>query len=347
MRYAIIVLSMTFGLMTSAAAQLSIGFNLPGVSIGVNVPIYPDLVQVPGYPVYYAPRVQSNLFFYDGMYWVYQGDNWYASSWYNGPWGLVSPELVPVFVLRVPVRYYRAPPTYFRGWQSDAPPRWGEHWGNSWQEHRSGWDQWNRNSAPAPAPLPVYQRQYSADRYPQAQQQQALRSQNYHYQPSDPIVRQHFQEPLPAKAPAAPQQALQMPAPVQRAATPRPGGEPGRRPQPIQAAPQPKAPAVQEQKKQPLPVAAPREQQAPAVMQRAPQPKAPVVQEQKKQPPPVAAPREQQAPAVTQRAPQPKAPAVQEQKKPPEAAPREQPPPPAAKKQESSRDKGDPPEQQR
>jgi hypothetical protein len=26
---------------------------------------------VPGLPVYYAPSVNSNFFFYDGMYWVY------------------------------------------------------------------------------------------------------------------------------------------------------------------------------------------------------------------------------------------------------------------------------------
>lgn len=35
-----------------------------------QAPAYPDLVQVPGYPVYYAPRVNENLFFYDGQYWV-------------------------------------------------------------------------------------------------------------------------------------------------------------------------------------------------------------------------------------------------------------------------------------
>ena len=42
---------------------------------------------VPGYPVYYAPGLVSNYFFNDGMYWVYQDDNRYASSWHNGPWG--------------------------------------------------------------------------------------------------------------------------------------------------------------------------------------------------------------------------------------------------------------------
>jgi len=60
--------------------QVSVGIALPGVSIGINVPVYPELVRVPGYPVYYAPQLGANFFFYDGMYWVYQGDDWYASS---------------------------------------------------------------------------------------------------------------------------------------------------------------------------------------------------------------------------------------------------------------------------
>ena len=117
MRSLIIVLSMLFWSVTSATAQVS-------VSIGINVPSYPELVRVPGYPVYYAPGLNSNFFFYDGSYWVYERGNWYASSWYNGPWGLVSPMAVPLFVLRIPVRYYRAPPAYFYGWRPDGPPHW-------------------------------------------------------------------------------------------------------------------------------------------------------------------------------------------------------------------------------
>ena len=197
MRRALVVLSMLFWTTASALAQVSVGvgIGLPGVSIGINVPAYPELVVVPGYPVYYAPRLHSNYFFYDGMYWVYVDDNWYASSWYNGPWALVAPEVVPVFVLRIPVRYYRAPPPYFRQWRADAPPRWGQHYGPQWEQRRAGWDRWNRGSGPAPAPLPVYQRQYSGDRYPRAvEQQQALHGQRYSYQPRDTVVRQHYQE---------------------------------------------------------------------------------------------------------------------------------------------------------
>ncbi|HEX9240838.1 MAG TPA: hypothetical protein VF875_00210, partial [Anaeromyxobacter sp.] len=118
MRYLLVASSLLLGSVTSAHAQVSVSIGLPGVEIGVNQPVYPQLVQVPGYPVYYDPRASSNYFFYDGAYWVYQGDNWYASSWYNGPWQMVGPESVPLYVLRVPVRYYRSPPPYFRGWQA-------------------------------------------------------------------------------------------------------------------------------------------------------------------------------------------------------------------------------------
>lgn len=198
----LIVMLMLACSVTSSEAQLSIGIGLPNVSIGINLPFYPQLSPVPGYPVYYAPGVNANYFFYDGMYWVYQDDNWYASSWYNGPWGGVDPDTVPLYVLRIPVRYYQQPPVYFRGWQTNAPPRWGQHWGNGWEQRRSGWNRWNRKAAPERAPLPVYQRQYSGDRYPHADRQHALRNQSYRYQPRDKTVRQHLRQQTEQRTPA-------------------------------------------------------------------------------------------------------------------------------------------------
>ncbi len=220
MRVGLVALWMLLFSLTPATAQVSVGIGFPGVSIGINLPAYPQLVRVPGYPVYYAPSLNSNFFFYDGMYWVYQGDNWYASSWYNGPWGLVAPAVVPLYILRVPVRYYRQPPVYFGGWRTDAPPRWGDHWGHEWAQGHIGWDRWNRSSAPVLAPLPSYQRQYAGDRYPQAQQQHVLRSKNYRYQPRDVVVREHYQQ-LGAQS---------SPAPAQRTA-PRGHAEKSARPQ--------------------------------------------------------------------------------------------------------------------
>jgi len=230
MRKPLILLWLLFCSIGPAAAQVSVGVAFPGVSIGINLPVYPNLVRVPGYPVYYAPRVASNYFFYDGMYWVYERDNWYASTWYNGPWALVAPEVVPLYVLRVPVRYYRQPPAYFGGWQANAPPRWGEHWGSSWEQSRSGWDNWNRRAVPAPAPLPVYQRQYSGNRYPHVEQQQVIQSRSYRYQPRDAAVRQQYQA---QRAQAAPQGA--------RPQQPQRGGQDAARAQPPSRQGQPAA----------------------------------------------------------------------------------------------------------
>jgi hypothetical protein len=195
MRLPMAAILLAFGICGPAWAQLSVSIGLPSARIGINVPVYPHLIPVPGYPVYYDPRLDSNLFFYDGLYWVYAQDNWYTSSWYDGPWDLVEPEMVPDFVLRIPVRYYRRPPPYFLGWDREAPPRWGEHWGRDWDDRRRGWEHWDRASIPERAPRPTYQRKYSRDHYPRADQRQILRERNYHYQPREEVVRRHFEQP--------------------------------------------------------------------------------------------------------------------------------------------------------
>ncbi len=187
-----------------AAAQVGVGIGIrrENVSIGINLSTYPQLVAIPGYPVYYAPRLPMNFFFYDGMYWVFVDDNWYESTWYNGPWWLVEPDFVPVFILRIPVRYYRHPPAFFRGWRPNAPPHWGEHWGRNWEERRRGWDKWNRSAAPAPAPLPSYQRRYTGERYPrQVQEQHQLQERNYRYQPRDATVQRQYREQAAPRPP--------------------------------------------------------------------------------------------------------------------------------------------------
>ena len=195
MRRTAIVFSVLLAEVCTAETRVSVGFSQPGISIGINFSEFPELQLVPGSPVYYSPRGNTNYFFYDGEYWVYRGDRWYASDWYNGPWDVAEPEYVPIYVLRVPVRYYRAPPQYFFGWRQDAPPRWGDHWGRHWERGRAGWDHWDRHSVPAPAPLPRYQRQYSGDRYPRsAAQRESIRAEHYNYQPREATTQQHFQQ---------------------------------------------------------------------------------------------------------------------------------------------------------
>lgn len=194
MRQLLLALPLCFVQIPASQAQVSvgIGIEMPGVSIGLNLPAYPQMTIVPGYPVYYAPHVSSNYFFYDGRYWVYEDDRWFASGWYNGPWQAVGREYVPSYLLRVPVRYYRRPPPQFRGWSREAPPRWDEQWGHDWAQSRHGWDQRDHHAVPAAAPLPAYQRHYAGERYPHAvEQQQSIRSSNYHYQPREAVVQEH------------------------------------------------------------------------------------------------------------------------------------------------------------
>jgi len=193
MKPASLALSIAIALAGAPAfAQISVGVGLPSISIGLNLPAFPNLTVIPGYPVYYAPSVAGNLFFYDGLYWSLNGDQWYSSRWYNGPWDFVPPEAVPEYLWRVPVRYYRRPPPYFRGWRREEPPRWDEHWGPAWRERHHDWDHWDRHAGPPPAPLPSYQREYRGDRYPGPAEQESVHRQNYPYEHQDPVVRQRM-----------------------------------------------------------------------------------------------------------------------------------------------------------
>ena len=192
MRPALLALAL---LLTPAAAISQLQINIDrggGVHIGVNVATYPTLQRIPNYPVYYAPGIRgANYFFYDGLYWVYEGGEWHTSSWYNGPWHRVDRFEVPVPLLRVPVRYYRSPPIYFRNYRPDAPPHWSEQWGTSWAERRGGWE---RGTLPAPAPLPVYQRDFSGTRYPTVDNQAVILTERYRYQPREVVVQKVYEE---------------------------------------------------------------------------------------------------------------------------------------------------------
>jgi len=194
MRYRTLFLSLLCAAATLASAQnISVFIGEPRATIGIHFASYPEFVRVPNYPVYYAPRVNYNVFFYDGLYWAYYDDRWYASSWYNGPWGIVEPVAVPVAVLRVPVRYYRQRPAYFASWSVDAAPRWDVHYGSTWVENRVDWVNWNRSAMPAAAPLPVYQRQYTGARYPATVEQQVvIQNQQYAYRPRETVVQQFY-----------------------------------------------------------------------------------------------------------------------------------------------------------
>ncbi|MBX3665377.1 MAG: hypothetical protein KF834_06805 [Burkholderiales bacterium] len=192
MRHTLIALSLLLGTAIPATAWIpaAAASSSVSISIGIHHAGYPELVLVPGYPVYYAPQLSANYFFYDGYYWLYHEDHWYMSDWYDGPWTAVDPDDVPLFVLRVPVRYYVNPPVYFHGWYVDAAPHWHLYWGPRWTRYRPGWDHWDRRIVYAPAPLPLYQRHYTGNRYPRGEYRHVIHREHYRYRPHDTALRE-------------------------------------------------------------------------------------------------------------------------------------------------------------
>jgi hypothetical protein len=145
-----LILAVVIGLAVAVPAHAQVHVN-----IGIQLPGPPILEVIPGAPVYYAPRAPANVFFYGHQYWLYHGDGWYAGPTWNGPWVVVEPVRLPAPILRVPVRYYHAPPPQWRGWRADAPPRWDGHWGREWREadHERDWrereERWEHRGKPA------------------------------------------------------------------------------------------------------------------------------------------------------------------------------------------------------
>lgn len=225
-----VAMAMTLTQVPLAKAQVSfgIGAQVPGMSLGISLPVHPDMVLVPGLPVYHAPRLPLNYFYFEGLFWVFLEDDWYTSPWYDGPWHPIGPYEVPDFILQVPVRYYLRPPVYFNGWGRDAPPRWTDRWGRDWHQRRSGWDRPAHRTMPPAAVLPDHQRSYRRGGTPYDEgRQPAIRHDHSRFQPNGPLGRHQYSPPADAH---------RHPAPAAMVRQVRPGVE--RKPMPIrQAAP--------------------------------------------------------------------------------------------------------------
>jgi hypothetical protein len=117
-------------LLAAAAAMLFLGASATAsdvkINIGLGVPPIvltapPQLVVVPGTPVYYAPDVSANLFFYKGRYYTVANSVWSMAPAYGGPWTVIQIGQVPAPVVAVPVEYYKIPPGQLK---KHGPPPW-------------------------------------------------------------------------------------------------------------------------------------------------------------------------------------------------------------------------------
>lgn len=115
------ILALVLARATSArGADVHIGINVgvpPPPPPAIVLPAPPALTIVPGSPVYYAPALPYDFFYYGGLYYVLHDGYWFSAGSTRGPWVAVSQ--LPRPVLAVPARYYKVPPGH---WKRHGPP---------------------------------------------------------------------------------------------------------------------------------------------------------------------------------------------------------------------------------
>jgi hypothetical protein len=102
--------------------NFSLGINMPPLPPAIVVTRPPALHVIPGTPVFYAPEVERQLYFYSGNWYRLYDGYWFRAAYNNGPWAYLSPLNVPYVFSDLSPRYYRVPPReqYRARW---TPPR--------------------------------------------------------------------------------------------------------------------------------------------------------------------------------------------------------------------------------
>ncbi len=121
------------------------------IDISINTPppmVFaspPEMTVIPGnYDyVYIIPEV-SGLYFHSGYWYRHYRGNWFRATFYEGPWVVVYPSMVPTFVLTMPTLYPQYQTVslvrisycdFERNWKD-----WGytRHW-HKYDWYRRGW----------------------------------------------------------------------------------------------------------------------------------------------------------------------------------------------------------------
>jgi hypothetical protein len=109
MRSLAIALLLAACVLLVAPAQAEVNVNI-GIGIPIPAPVFvvpapPAVVVVPGVaaPVYYAPGLEVDIFFYGGWWWTPNQGSWFRSRAYSGPWGFV--QRPPAVFVNMPHNY--------------------------------------------------------------------------------------------------------------------------------------------------------------------------------------------------------------------------------------------------
>jgi len=148
----------------SQADADDVGFSL-GINVGAPAavsPVYapqpvvlqepPEFVEPPELGFYVAVGVPYDLFFVGNLFYLFSGNAWYASPYYNGPWAPAYYNHIPYTLRRYPferIHYYRD--DYFRRYHHYGD--WGGHryFRPDWRRVDRGTHGWSRPAYNAPA----------------------------------------------------------------------------------------------------------------------------------------------------------------------------------------------------
>jgi hypothetical protein len=98
------------------------------------IPAPPPVYVIPDTYAYFAPDVETDLFFYGGFWYRPHGGHWYRASHYGGPWGFIVLKNVPGVLIKLPPGYRHVPPGHQRIPHSHLKKNW-----KKWKQTRH-WD---------------------------------------------------------------------------------------------------------------------------------------------------------------------------------------------------------------
>jgi hypothetical protein len=88
----------------------------------------PLFIQPPELGFHVAVGIPQDIFFYNNNYYLYQGNTWFTSPCYRGPWHMTRYNSIPWVLRKHPtarVRYYRD--AGYRHYQKVRNPYWERH----------------------------------------------------------------------------------------------------------------------------------------------------------------------------------------------------------------------------
>jgi len=118
-----------------AEVDVSVNIGLPLPAVVISAP--PAVVMIPGTPVYFAPDVEVDIFFYRGYWYRPYRERWYRATHYNGPWRYIAPRAVPSVIVNVPPDYRHIPPSHERIPYGQLKKHWKERERAGKKAHRS------------------------------------------------------------------------------------------------------------------------------------------------------------------------------------------------------------------